>query len=284
MPDASIRDLVREWAERFAGARLDEADVIAEWAVAEALGVGRTAVRAGWPPRAPTPEQQRRLAEIGHRLLNGEPLAYVAGWTSFRGLRLRVDPRALIPRPETEELVTRVLNYIPRQTGARILDVGTGCGCIALALAAECPSAQVDATDCSAEALALARENAEQLGLADRVKLHQRDLFGLEEAPWDLIVSNPPYVARSEWPSLPPQVRNWEPRVALDGGEDGLAVIRRLIPAARTSLRPGGWCWLEIGETQGPAVVELFHRSGFEDIQIWTDLRGRPRLAGARCP
>jgi release factor glutamine methyltransferase len=186
----------------------------------------------------------------------------------------------LIPRPETELLVEAALRVLPKDAPSQALDVCTGSGCIAISLAAERPQASLLATDVSPGACALAKENAEALGVAERVTILQGSLF--EPVPADarfaLIVSNPPYIDSGEIPGLSAEVRR-EPHLALDGGPDGLALIRRVVEGARRFLIPGGLLAMEIGETQGAAVRELLQRAGYVDARVEKDLERRDRLA-----
>jgi release factor glutamine methyltransferase len=196
-------------------------------------------------------------------------------------LTLKTDCRALIPRPETEWLVEQLLACpevwaVPEP---RLVDVGTGTGCIALALAAARPSARLLALDLDVNALALARENRDRLGLAERVELRQGDLLsGLPPGVFDAVVSNPPYIPTAVCGTLDRNVRDYEPRQALDGGPDGLTVIRRLAPQAMLCLKPGRPLWLEIGFDQGPEVVSILGESGFERVEIRRDAAGHARL------
>ena len=220
-------------------------------------------------------------AEI-ERLMAGEPLQYILGDVPFHGLAIRTDRRALIPRPETEWLVEQILacDSVWSDASPRLVDVGTGTGCIALALSAAKPQARLLAVDRDPGALELARENRDRLGLAGRVELHQGDLLtGLPDGAFDAVVSNPPYIPSAVCTTLDRPVRDHEPRQALDGGPDGLAVIRRLVPQARLCLKPGGSIWLEIGFDQGAAVKAILGDTGFERAQIRRDIAGLDRLA-----
>lgn len=221
------------------------------------------------------------------RLVKGEPVQYVLGEWDFRTLTLRCDRRALIPRPETEELVTRVLAFMKSRGPGRcaVADVGTGTGAIILSLAKEFAGPAVFlGTDISEDAVALARENAARCGLSDRVKFVVAD--GLdefdEEGMFDIIVSNPPYVTRSEMESLDPRVVRFEPRLALDGGESGLDFYERYLADAMNLLAPGGKVFFEIGEGQGGAVAGMMRDYGFEDVRIEKDFAGHDRYASAR--
>ena len=208
-----------------------------------------------------------------------EPLAYILGEWGFRRLTLKTDRRALIPRPETEVVVERALAHIRELDEPRVLDVGTGTGAIALAIADEVPGAQVTAMDVSEEALALARENLDLTGINGRVRLVEHDLTsGLGDHDFDLVVSNPPYVEPDELPTLQPEVRDWEPRVALVAS----AATEKLASAAREALRPGGWLVLETAAGAGDRVERLLSELGFEDVTITPDLAGRDRVAEGR--
>jgi release factor glutamine methyltransferase len=216
------------------------------------------------------------------RLAAGEPLQYVLGDVPFHGLTIRTDRRALIPRPETEWLAEMILacEAVWKDASPRVADIGAGTGCLALALAAARPRARLVAVDCSPDALSLARENRDRLGLADRVEIRQGDLMaGLPEEAFDAVVSNPPYIASSVCGTLDPHVRDFEPLLALDGGDDGLALIRRLAPEGFRCLKPGRPLWLEIGFDQGEAVRDVLARAGFEGIEIRPDFDGHDRFA-----
>jgi release factor glutamine methyltransferase len=199
-----------------------------------------------------------------------EPLAYVLGEWGFRRLTLRTDARALVPRPETEIVVDRCLAVLEGLVAPRVLDVGVGSGAIALAIADECPGARVTAVDVSVDALALARENADRLGLA--VDLRQGDLAAAAEG-WDLVVSNPPYVHADELPSLQAEVRDWEPALALVGH----GLHQELAELARTT-----WLVLEVGDGQAPGVARALEDVGYVDVRVTSDLAGVERVVEAR--
>ena len=222
------------------------------------------------------------------RLAKGEPVQYVLGEWDFRSLTLGCDKRALIPRPETEELVERVLKYLKANYGISaempfVVDVGTGSGCIILSLAKEHRNGVFLGTDISAEAISLARENAEKCGLNGGVKFAISD--GLDEfdpESVDVIVSNPPYIATADCDNLDPRVKDFEPRNALDGGVSGLDFYERFIGDAMNVLKPGGAIFFEIGERQGDALREIFESYGFTDVMIEKDFAGHDRYASAR--
>jgi release factor glutamine methyltransferase len=250
------------------------------------------------PERALNPDETQRYDDALARRATGVPAQYITGHQEFWGLDLIVSPAALIPRPETEHVVEAVLEIVsgtdleqiqnqkPR-TGVsaphdlRIVDVGTGSGAIALALAKELPSAKVHATDISSEALEVARANAARHELASRIDFHLTDLLnGLPPALFDIVVSNPPYVGDSEEESVQLEVRKFEPRNAVFAGPTGLEVIERLIPQAQTVLRPGGWLVFEISGTIADQVRILL--SSWNEVEIRSDLQGIARVAMAR--
>ncbi|MGN6391087.1 MAG: peptide chain release factor N(5)-glutamine methyltransferase [Gemmatimonadales bacterium] len=217
------------------------------------------------------------LAAVERRAA-GEPLAYVTGWTGFRHLTLRSDRRALIPRPETEGLVELVLQRAPR---GRVADVGTGGGCIALSLATEGRYEAVVGVDVSPEAISLARENRRIV--AGRLELVRGDLCApLGDGTLDALVSNPPYLTSEEYGSLEPSVKSWEPAQALDGGADGLAMLRRLVADGRRVVRPGGWLALEIDATRANRAARDAALHGWTEVAIHRDLFGRERYLLAR--
>ncbi|MBR4893953.1 MAG: peptide chain release factor N(5)-glutamine methyltransferase [Kiritimatiellae bacterium] len=219
------------------------------------------------------------------RLAAGEPIQYVLGEWDFRTLTLSCDSRALIPRPETEELVTRVLKWLkehPSDSERVIIDVGTGTGAIILSLAAEYKgNAAFIGSDISEDAIALAKSNAVRTGLSNRVKFVVMDGLDDFDEPEcvDVIVSNPPYIERAVCETLDPRVKDYEPRLALDGGESGLDFYDRYLADALNILRPGGAVFFEIGENQGEALRELLENYGFSDIKIEKDYAGHDRYA-----
>jgi release factor glutamine methyltransferase len=263
------------WAAReLAEAGVDEPRVDAELLAAHVLGVSRAEL---WITDAEVPVE--RLRELVSRRRAREPLAYVLGEWGFRRLTLRVDRRALVPRPETEVVVDRCLALVRDLERPRVLDVGVGSGAIALALADEHPGAQITGIDSSERALALARENAERTGLA--VELVQRDLGdGLPAGPWDLVVSNPPYIPAEELAGLAPEVRSWEPTDAtLDRGQTAV-----VIAGARSVLAAGGWLVLETHWKGAPDVVRALEHGGYRAPRISRDLAGRERVVEGQWP
>lgn len=231
-----------------------------------------------------TEDDRERCLSVLMRRLKGEPLAYIEGRKNFLGYEFVVDSRVLIPRPETELLVETALREIKRfdRSPVQVADIGTGSGCIAISLAALANNVDITAVDVSAGALEVARTNARSRHLEDRIEWVQSDLFSAFEqekmGAFDIIVSNPPYVATSEFSQLAPDLF-FEPRLALDGGVDGLGVIAPLILSARSMLKPGGVLLLEIGNVQADRVRELLLKAGFSLIRIEKDYGGQDRIA-----
>lgn len=219
---------------------------------------------------------RERVGRRGRR----EPLQYILGRTEFWSLPILVTPAVLIPRADTEVLVEEALKRA--ECPCSILDVGTGSGAIAVALAHELPAAVVTAVDVSAEALAVAAENVRANGVEGGVRLQQADLGALPGGPYDQIVANPPYIPEGELAELMPEVRDFEPHLALCGGADGLDCYRHLLPAAAACLKPAGWLLLEVGCGQAPQVLELLRENGFDDRFTARDLSGIERVVGGR--
>lgn len=257
-----------------ADAALD-ADVLAR----HVLGWDRAAllVHGGEPP--PPGFAERYDALIARRAAR-EPVAYITGVREFWERDFEVTRDVLIPRPETELIVEAALERADRSRPLRILDVGTGSGCLAVTLAAELPLARVVASDTSAAALRLARRNAGRHGVASRISWLRADLLDAFAGPLDIVVSNPPYVPSGD--ALVPEVAGYEPAAALYAGPDGLAALRRLIPAARAVLAPAGCFVVEFGFGQAGAVQSLARASGWTDVEVRPDLQGIPRVAVLR--
>lgn len=284
MSRSATNELLSEIEVRLRAAGRDEARTLAEWLLSEALGVDRLALLAQ-PVLSLDDATRARLEAWVRRVAAGEPLQYVLGAQPFFGRDFLCDPRALIPRPETEELCERALadSRIWSDPAPCVLDIGTGTGCIAVTLALERPAARIGAVDCSPDALALARQNARRLGVEDRIAWREADLLdGVAPESIRAIVTNPPYVSEAEFPALDVTVRAYEPKRALVGGLDGLAVIRRLISQARLALVPGGILWMEIGNEQGSAVCALLRHAGFTAVALHRDLAGHERIVEAR--
>ena len=278
-----ILDLAVPYLE---GKGVPDAAVAAELLAARLLKCGRGFLSAHLdetPPEKYVEAMRRGMT----RLAGGEPVQYVLGEWDFRHLTLTCDRRALIPRPETEELVGRVLKFL--QGGScpserpLVVDVGTGSGCIALALASEYPDADYLGIDISADAVALARENAVRCGLAESVRFAVADGLDDFDEPEsvDVLVSNPPYVPTAECAVLDPRIRMFEPMNALDGGLEGLDFYERLTVDALNLLKSGGGLFFEIGDGQGPALEKMLFDAGFNDIRIEKDYAGHDRYASA---
>ena len=261
----TVQEALRLAERELAEAGVDTPRVDAEWLVAHALGRTRSRIHADRQQEVPGKFQ----VLLGRRRQR-EPLAYVLGEWGFRRLTLKTDARALVPRPETETVVERALALIAELPGPRVLDLGTGSGAIALAVADEHPGAHVTAVDSSPQALALARENAERLGLA--IELREGGYETAEEG-WDLLVSNPPYVLPDEWDSLQPEIREWEPREALVGVGQHEEIARR----ADTRLLV-----LEVGECQASDVSQALTSLGYTEVTITSDLAAKPRVVEGR--
>ncbi len=231
------------------------------------------------------------LERLIQRRISGEPLQYILGRQEFWSINLRVDPRVLIPRPETELLVEQSLSILSKKTfehNPSVLEIGTGSGAIAIALAKEAKHLFLVATDISRDALILARENAKTAGVQDQIEFVNGDLFGplrpsREKRPFELIVSNPPYIVRHKICTLAKEVKDYEPKIALNGGEDGLGFYRRIVPEAPAYLRAGGWLLLEVALGQGSDVSDLIEEEGsFCKPECLPDLSGIGRVVKAQ--
>ncbi len=264
---------------RLAEAGVESARLEAELLLARACNDCARALLYAELDRELTQEQIDAFEANVSRRVRREPLAYVLGEWGFRRLTLKTDRRALIPRPETEIVVERALDHVRDLDEPAVLDVGTGTGAIALAIADELPTARVTAMDVSEDALALARENLELTGVNGRVRLVEHDLTsGLGDGEFDLVVSNPPYVEPHELATLQPEVRDWEPHIALVAS----GATEKLAESARDALRTGGWLVLETAAGSGERVERLLTDLGFEDVTITPDLAGRDRVAEGR--
>lgn len=277
-----VLDVSRKATGVFAERGFEQARLESELLLAGVLGLKRLDLYLQHD-RPLSPEELELYRTAVRRRLKHEPVQYILGTAAFRHLDLYVDARVLIPRPETELLVGAVLAW-SNATGRRgaVLDIGTGSGAIALSLAAEGGYERVVASDASRDALDVARDNAVRLGFVDRVEFRAGSLFDVvrEGERFDVIVSNPPYVADAERDSLAPEVVSHEPAQALFAGADGLAVIETIIEGAAERLAPGGLLALEIGAGQGPAVLALLERTaGYAPARLEQDLAGRDRMA-----
>jgi release factor glutamine methyltransferase len=260
-----VQEALRHGSRVLAEAGSEEARLEAELLLAHALTTDRTHLYRRLPEDLPDGAARAFEALLQRRLAH-EPTAYILGRREFYGLDLEVTPAAIIPRPETETLIELVLEFIGERE-ARVVDVGVGCGAVAVALAVNLPRAEVIATDVSPDALALARRNAERHAVAPRIRFLEGDLLEPLDAPVDVIAANLPYVRTGDFESGPPEIRQYEPRLGLDGGPDGLRIIERLLRQAPPRLKDGGALFLEIGEEQGDAARTLA-REPFPQAQI----------------
>ena len=282
----TLRESLASAISRFAAANVPSPRLNAELLLMFVLECDRAYIHAH-PERPLSTNEQRRYDQALADRERGMPAQYITGHQEFWGMDFIVTPAVLIPRPETEHVIETVLERVrvgrvPSPAGLlRIVDVGTGSGCIALALAKELPKAEIHATDISPAALEVARANAARLQLESRIQFHQTDLLqGIERGRFDLVVSNPPYVGESEEDEVQLEVRKYEPRNAVFAGATGLEVIERLIPQARESLTPGGWLVMEISGTIAERVRDLL--AGWDQLEITKDLQGIPRVISAR--
>ncbi len=280
----TLRDALASAISRLTAATVPSPRMNAELLLMFALECDRAYLHAH-PERKLSADEQRRYGQSLTERERGMPAQYITGHQEFWGMDLIVTPAVLIPRPETEHLIETVLARVGRAPSPaallRIVDVGTGSGCIALALAKELPQAEIHATEISPAALEIARANAARHQLEGRVRFHQTDLLqGLERGGFDFVVSNPPYVGESEEDQVQLEVRKHEPHNAVFAGATGLEVIERLVPQARESLKPGCWLVMEISGTIAERVREVL--ADWSDVQVMKDLQGIPRVVSAR--
>ncbi len=296
----NTREALRQAARLLTAAGSEEADLEAELLLSHALRVDRVHLYQRLADEIPA-EQERAYRDLLARRLAHEPTAYILGHKEFYGLEFEVTPAAIIPRPETEVLVEQLLAFARERFGGApltVVDVGVGCGAIAVAVASELPKAQVIATDISPEALDLAGRNAQRHSVAERIHFHEGDLLeplssahpepksGRSRASSrraDIIAANLPYVRTADWERLPPEIREHGPRDGLDGGPDGLRIIDRLLRQAPAHLTPGGALFLEIGDEQGAAASAIAAQA-FPDalIEVKPDLAGLDRVLVVR--
>jgi release factor glutamine methyltransferase len=273
----TVREALAEGAAALERAGCPSPDVDAEWVLAHVLGLRRSELHTG--KREPAADELDHYRALIARRASREPLAYILGEWGFRRLTLAVDPRVLIPRPETESVVERCLALLRGVEGPEVLDIGAGSGAIALAIADERPDARVVATEVSLGALEVAEENRRRASVNGRVRFVQGDLQGAATGPFDLVVSNPPYVAPGDLASLEPELR-YEPREALVG-EGGHEAVAR---AALETLASGGALVLEVGDGQAGGVAARLRQLGFREVRVSEDLAGRERVVDGRWP
>jgi release factor glutamine methyltransferase len=285
-----LKDALTSAVDRLTAAHVGSPRMNAELLLMFTLGCDRAYLFAH-PERELTAEEQTRYQETLDMRARGVPAQYITGHQEFWGIDFIVSSAVLIPRPETEHVIETVLHLSKKKHDGcrasspgsfpRIVDVGTGSGCIALALAKELPQSEIHATDISSAALEIAHANAARHQLENRIHFHQADLLqGLDPGTFDFVVSNPPYVGESEEDQVQLEVRKFEPRNAVFAGPTGLEVIERLIPQARIALRPGGWLVVEISGTIADGVKRML--GGWDQVQITNDLQGIPRVASAQ--
>ena len=285
-----IDQLVKSLEFRFAAAGIDNAKRVSEELLAHIFKCKPLEIYTESIPGVTTADETLEIIKhidiLAGRIEGGEPLQYVVGHVDFWGLQILCDPRALIPRPETELLVEEVLSSrIWNNKPATVVDVGTGTGCVVLTLAGKRPDAAFIAVDISSETLALARENAQIHHLEEKILWLENDLLsGFAEESADAVVANLPYITSDDWTALSPSVRNHEPRSALESGPTGMELIARLASQARQVLMPAGMLFLEFGYDQGSAVQSCLEQLGYRNIQIKGDLNGHDRIAIADNP
>lgn len=266
------------WATEFFDSKgIDNPRLDAELLLAYLLGLDRVGLYMNYDRPLSTGELDQ-LRPLVKRRGQREPLQYLLGSTEFWSLDFKVTPAVLIPRSDTEILVEEALSKA-KESGL-LLDVGTGSGAIVVSLAKELPAWRCEAIDISAEALAVARTNIDNNQVAGQIELFQADLNRLPDKKYNLIVSNPPYIAAEEWDTLMPEVRDHEPQTALIAAAQGLACYQSLVAQAQKHLQPGGWLLVEIGYQQAEAVESLFAEAGLDDIYLRRDYAGQPRVVG----
>lgn len=274
----SIKALYAGIHSRLAAGGVDLPDLEARWILSHALGVSDAAIIAGEPYSGHTDV----IYQIVGRRLAGEPLSRIFGVREFRGLEFELSPETLDPRPDTETLVNSVLERFTGNPPGRILDIGTGTGCILISLLNEWRTTKGVATDLSEGALTTALRNAERHGVADRIEFVCTNWAEGIAGPFDVIVSNPPYIASDIIPNLATEVRNHDPILALDGGRDGLEAYKSIITEIKNLLVPGGRAFFEIGYDQAEDVARLVEDSGATPERIIRDLGGNPRVVECR--
>ena len=281
----TIREVIQRSTEFLQRHGVDSPRLQAELLLAHLLKLPRLQLYLNHDRALAEPELNA-LRSLVQRRSKREPLQHLVGSTSFGGLEISVSPHALIPRPETETLAELAAAALAKNTSPIALDFGTGTGCLAIALATHCKTAQVHALDISEAALALARANAQRHGLTERISFHHGDGFGALAAGlrFDLIVSNPPYIPTAEIATLQAEVRDFDPHAALDGGADGLDFYRLLAREAPAWLNVVGGLFAEFGDGQETALASLFSGSGWRAVAVHRDLTGRPRVLEAWRP
>jgi release factor glutamine methyltransferase len=282
----TVLALIRWADERFKKEGIPTPRLDAEVLLAETLGLDRVGLYTHFDQPL-QPDELARFKQLILRRLRREPVAYILGRKEFWSLPIQVSPDVLIPRPETEILVAEALKVLAPagKEDLRLFEIGTGSGAISIALAREQPAARITASDISPKALSVAKENAEHNGVREQIRFLQGDLF--QPVPkgetFDAVVSNPPYIAQAEISSLLPEVRDYEPRMALNGGKDGLDFFRRALPSVNEYLRPGGWFLAEMGAGQDSKVLKIAEKNrDLDSFGFAKDLSGINRVFKAR--
>jgi release factor glutamine methyltransferase len=276
-----------QWSETYLAERgIESPRLNAELLLARVLGMQRLDLYTRFD-KPLIDDELARYKSLFLRRLKREPLQYILGYVDFYGRRFQVKPGVLIPRPETEHIIEATIDLLKEREipSQRIIDIGTGSGCIAITLTAEIPTATVTAVDISDDAVYLAGVNAENYSVHDRINIRKLNILDPfvaipDAGTYDVIVSNPPYISYSEWEKLPDEIKVHEPKVALTDGGDGLAYIRRLSELAPDVLKKGGWLICEIGYDQFDSVEKIFTSAGLHEIRYWKDLNGIRRIIG----
>jgi release factor glutamine methyltransferase len=282
-----ILDLLKSAAKQLREAGVESPKSEVEWLLAALLNTDRANLYL-MRERELQPNEQANFEALLRRRLKREPLQYILGVCEFYGFEFVVSPVVLIPRPETELLVERVVELASNFSSPRIIDLGTGSGCIAVSLAKLMANARLVATDISPAALEIAQSNAQRLGVAERIEFRLADITQPEafssSEPFDIVVSNPPYILETERASLQPEIRDWEPAAALYVEDDGLKFYRCIIDYCQKHLRAGGWVASEMASQRSSAIAGLFREAGFHHVQTIKDLTGFDRhVIGQKC-
>lgn len=276
----TVIELINTAAEHFREKGFENARLEVERMLGNILGLSRINLYLAFD-RPVTEKERNTFRAYCRRRLQHEPLQHIIGTQEFGDLTVKTDRRALIPRPETEQLACEAVAWLRERNAPKVIDIGTGTGIIALSIAQEITGAEITAVDISRDALDLARENAAMLGLENRVTFFHGSLLDdiPETAEYDAVVSNPPYVARGDIQHLEPEVRDYDPQLALDGGEDGLESIRKIVDAAHRVLAPGGMLMFECGDGQGGTIKDIIDSTlYYTPAEILKDIAGRTRI------
>ena len=275
----TVINILKKTADFFGGREILSPRLDAELLLADTLGLDRVGLYVNFD-RPLSSDELDDFRERVRRRTRHEPVQYILGRTEFWSLELTVNKSVLIPRADTEVLIEEVLAVADGRQ--RVLDVGTGSGAVAIALASERPDFEMTGIDLCPEVLQVAKHNAETHQFGDRIAFQRADLADLPTGPFDLVVSNPPYIPSDEWALLMPEVRDHEPRLALDGGEDGLVAYRKLTCQVDRIMAPGGWLLVEVGVNQAEPVAALFAAAGLTEIHTRCDYAGIPRVVRGR--